>query len=143
MTPTPIRLFFLLILMQAAHSMEEIAGRLYTWLPWVTGRAHETLTFAPRLSITPEAFITANIVIVLLMLVIGESMRRHKRWAWRIALAVGIIEMFNSGAHLVMAAVIGGYFPGSVSAVGLIIFGAWFLRGRRRAIREISNSIDS
>lgn len=133
---SPARLFFILILIQVLHSFEEIVARLYLWLPRVTGRLQEAFDFIPQVSFTRETFIIANVVVVALMLVVGGCMRGQRPWPLRIAFAIGIIELVNGAAHLFGAAAAGGYFPGAISGVALIIAGALFLRSYKRFRRS-------
>jgi hypothetical protein len=125
---SPVRLYFILILIQVIHSLEEIAARLYIWLPRVTGCLREIFDFVPQISFTRELFIAANVVVVLIMLAIGAFMLEKRHWAWRTGFAIGIIEVVNGVAHLLEAAATRGYFPGSISAIGLIIVAVLFLR---------------
>jgi len=134
---SPARVFYFLVLMQVLHSVEEISARLYIWMPRVTGRIRETFDFVPQLSLARASFIIANIVVIMLLLAVGAFLRGQRRWAWRVALVIGIIEILNGCAHIGGAIAIGGYFPGSASGVGLIIVGVMFLRSYGRHGRGV------
>lgn len=117
-------LFLLLVLAQAAHSIEEYLGRLWA-------------VFAPAglisraISINPErGFIMFNVGLVLFGLFAWAGPVRRGRpvavtlmWIWV------VIEVANGVIHPAVAAVRGEYFPGMLTAPVLLLFG--LLLGRR------------
>lgn len=131
--------FAALTAVQLFHSIEEVATGLYTWLPRVTGSIREKVAFVPQISISRTNFAVANAVIVVLMLGISILLFRRVPWAVRIARIVAFVEILNGIGHLGAAIVRREYFPGAISAVGLIIFGVLFLRADflERAVSKI------
>jgi hypothetical protein len=52
----------------------------------------------------------------------------EKRWAARFALVIAILEILNGMAHISGAIVLLHYFPGCISAFGLILLGLLVIR---------------
>ncbi len=130
------RLFLTLALVQILHSAEEILCRLYARLPQVTGFIHDRIGWWPRLTVTRDAFIAANAVFVAFIIVIAVFVFRRAGWARRTAFVIGILEVVNGSIHILAVIATGGYFPGSITAVGLITVGVLFLRTFRGASVE-------
>ena len=112
--------FLLLILVQAAHSIEEYVTRLYD-------------VFAPARFISglistnlPVGFLVANVALVAFgfwcWLVPVRS-----RWPSARAVAWGwaVVELGNGLGHTTMALARGGYFPGVLTAPFLIVGAIW------------------
>ena|SRR5260370_6140887 len=104
--------FLLLVILQAIHSVEEFIFRLYERFPPMRFLYQN----APHLA--KPAFAISNALLVLIGVVClyywVQPARRGARlvvWIWI------IIESLNVIAHLVWAALIGGYNPGLVTAV--------------------------
>lgn len=121
-------MFAALTVAQIFHSLEEIITGLYKKLPIVTGRLHDLFDFVPQLRISRMGFALANAVLVTFMLTISILLFRRVPWATRVARAVAFAEILNGAAHLAIAIIRRGYFPGAVSAIGLVIFGVLFFR---------------
>ena len=115
MKPLTRQLFLWLIVVQAAHSVEEYLFRLYDVLAparWVSG------LFTDNLAV---GFALANTCIVLLGLWCYLARVRTARpsaraWAWSWA----ALEAANGAGHLAFAAGARGYFPGAVTAPALL-----------------------
>lgn len=121
-------LFLALTIMQAIHSAEEIAGRLYVNFPIVTGYIHSKIQLFPVLTMGSSTFLIANIIFVAFLALITAFLFRQNRWATIMARAIAIIEILNGAAHLIAAIYTKGYFPGSISALGLLILAILFLK---------------
>lgn len=134
--------FAALTAVQLFHSIEELATGLYTWFPRVTGAIREKVDFIPQLSMSRTNFAIANAVIVVFMLGISVLLFRRIPWAVRVARVVAFVEILNGIAHLMAAIIRREYFPGAVSAVGLVIFGMLFLRADflDRAVSKMDRS---
>jgi hypothetical protein len=134
--------FAALTAVQFFHSIEELATGLYTWFPRVTGAMREKVDFIPQLSISRTNFAIANAVIVVFMLGISVLLFRRVPWAVRVARAVAFVEILNGIGHLMAAIIKREYFPGAVSAVGLVILGVLFLRADfiERAVSKMDKS---
>ena len=115
MKPLTRQLFVWLIVVQAAHSVEEYQFRLYDVLAparWVSG------LFTDNLAV---GFALANTCIVLLGLWcylarVRTSHPSGRAWAWSWA----ALEGANGAGHLALAAGARGYFPGAVTAPALL-----------------------
>jgi hypothetical protein len=104
--------FLLLVILQAIHSVEEFSFRLYERFPPMRFLYRN----APHLA--KPAFAISNALLVFIGLVCFYYWVRPARkgamvvvWVWI------IIESLNVVAHLVWAALIGGYNPGLVTGV--------------------------
>lgn len=105
------RVFLLLVLAQAAHSIEETMTRLYDAFP-------PTRFLFNRLSDDPAvSFAWGNVVLVLFGLWCWwVPVRGNWRWSRRIAWLWSLGELSNGTVHSTMALVRGGYFPGVITA---------------------------
>ncbi len=122
-------------LCQAVHSLEEVATGLWRWLPVVTTGLNARFDFVPALEWSGEGFALANMVIISLMLAFSPFVFLNHTWAWKAATVLAVLETVNGTGHLTGALVTGGYFPGCISAVGLIVLGA-MIWGRGFAWKE-------
>ena len=108
--------FLLLVAVQAAHSAEEYVTRLYEiFLPakFVSGLVSDDLRIG---------FIVINAAII----VLGAwcylfPVRSGLRAGWVVAWLWLIIETANGIGHLLIAASVGGYFPGVLTGVALVV----------------------
>jgi hypothetical protein len=111
-TDSRVRLaFLLLILLQAAHSVEEYVYRLYDVFP--------PARFVSRLfSEDPAAgFVIANVLIVTFGLWcyvarVRANYSSAHQWLWPWV----VVEAVNGVVHLTLAVLRSGYFPGAVTA---------------------------
>lgn len=122
------RAFLLLVLVQAAHSIEEYVARLY-----------DVFTPARLVSLLvsddPAAgFAIGNLAIVACGLWCwwvpvraGWPSARAIVWAWT------LVELCNGTVHLLLAVARGGYFPGAITAPFLIVGALLVMRQLRRA----------
>ncbi len=124
---TPI-LFAILVFFQTAHSIEEYLTHLYDWLPIATVKIHNILDFFPVLSMREGTFALLNVIFLIFLSIVCILVFRRNRSAWKLARIVAIVETLNGLAHISAAIYAGGYFPGTASAVGLLITGPLLLR---------------
>jgi hypothetical protein len=104
-------LFLGLIVLQAAHSIEEYVFRLWEVLPparFVSALVSRDL---------PLGFALANAALVLFgvwcyLARVRPGRRAGRTWAWFWMM----LEAANGSGHLLFAALRGGYFPGAVTA---------------------------
>jgi Protein of unknown function with HXXEE motif len=112
--------FVLLILGQAAHSLEEYVTRLYDVFPparFVSGQ------FADDLRV---GFAIANVFLIALgMWCWAFPVRRGWPSARGVAWCWAALEIANGTIHSGLAVVRAGYFPGVLTAPLLIASGAW------------------
>ena len=114
--------FLLLILVQAAHSIEEYGYRLYDLFG--PARYVSGLLGVDR----PTGFAVANSALVLFGLWCWFARVRPQRlgarglaWFW------ALLELANGTGHVGLAIAAGGYFPGVATAPLLLAFGAWLV----------------
>ncbi len=116
MSPRSKLIFLLLMIAQAAHSVEEYATRLFeVFAParFVSGLVSEDLALG-------FAVINSVFVAVGAWCYVGPV--RAGGAAGQIAAAVWVaIELGNGIVHIAMAAVTGAYFSGSLTAVVLVV----------------------
>jgi hypothetical protein len=122
-----VRLFGALIAIQAAHSLEEYAGRLWEVLP--PARLASSLVSSDL----ERGFIVINVTIAGLGL---ASLLGPIRGGWRSGPAVAwgwaVMETLNGAAHVAIALWQGGYAPGVATAPLLIGTGVLLMRASRR-----------
>ena len=120
--------FGALILVQAAHSIEEYVGRLWESFPptrFVTG----------LVSSNPErAFVALNV----LLLAFGVwCFLWPVRRGWPVAVAMGwlwaVLEIVNGFGHLLWSIREGGYTPGLATAPILLVLAVYLAYQLRRA----------
>jgi hypothetical protein len=122
------RRFWLLSLVQAAHSIEEMTSRLYDFMWTATERLG-----LPRMGMTPTTFAVTNMVIIAFLLGVVPFISQRRPWAIAIAWAAAIVEVLNGCGHLAGTLVFRGYVPGAATAPLLIAAGVALLlalRGR-------------
>jgi len=109
-------LFLLLVIVQAAHSVEEYLGRLYeVFAParYLAGLVSDDLA---------AGFIVINLAIFLLgagcyLLPVRSGLRagRVVAWSW------SWVEVANGIGHVLIAASMRGYFPGALTGAALMV----------------------
>jgi hypothetical protein len=122
MPPRSRAVFLALILAQAAHSVEEFAFRLYDAL--APARYVSGLFGVDR----STGFVIVNAALVLFGLWCWFARVRPGRRGWRgLAWFWALLEIANGCAHLALAGLAGGYFPGLATAPLLIGLGFWLV----------------
>ncbi len=112
--------FALLILVQAAHSVEEYTTGLYEVFPparYISGLVSDDL--AVGFAIVNATLVAFGIWCYLVPIRSGRSSSRGWAWPWV------LLELGNSIAHGIMAFSAGGYFPGALTAAPLFVVAAW------------------
>ena len=114
--------FLLLILAQAAHSIEEFLFRLYDVLA-------PARFVASWLGLPPAlGFALANALLVLFGLWCWYAVvRRGRRGGRGLAWFWALVECANGIAHIALAIAAGGYFPGLATAPVLLGLGGWLV----------------
>jgi hypothetical protein len=125
--------FLLLILTQAAHSVEEFAFRLYDVL--APARYVSGLFGIDR----QVGFVLVNMALVLFGLWCWYARVRPQRgsarafaWFW------ALLEIGNGCAHVALAIMAGGYFPGLATAPLLLLFGGWLAWRLGRGLADVA-----
>ena len=120
-------LYLSLGLVQALHSVEEVATGLWKQLPVVTGLIHARFSGFPVLNWTAEGFASANLIVVALILALSPFPFLGRAWAWKVVRVVAVIEVLNGVIHIIPALLKGAYHPGCISAVFLLSLGVIIL----------------
>lgn len=125
-------IFLALILAQAAHSVEEYAFHLYDVL--APARYISSLFGVDR----EIGFVVVNSALVLFGLWCwhtrvrpGHRSARAFAWFW------ALIEIANGCAHVALAVMAGGYFPGLATAPLLLGLGGWLAFDLRRHLPTV------
>jgi hypothetical protein len=124
-------IFLALILAQAAHSVEEYVFRLYDVL--APARYVSGLFGVDR----QIGFVISNSALVLFGLWCWAARVRRGRgrglaWFW------ALLEIANGCAHVALAAMAGGYFPGLATAPFLVGLGLWLAIHLRKRLPEVA-----
>lgn len=112
--------FLLLIGLQAAHSVEELVTGLYDVFGparFVSGLISGDL--ATGFAIANSAIVALGLLCYLGPVRSGRPSSRAWAWPW-----IGV-ELGNGIVHTTMAVVVGGYFPGVVTAPILFAVATW------------------
>jgi len=105
-------MFLLLVILQAIHSVEEFIFKLYERFPPMR------FLFQNALHLAKPAFAISNALLVLIGLVCFYYWVQPARKGATVVVWIWItIESLNVVAHIVWAALIGGYNPGLVTGL--------------------------
>ena len=121
-------LFLGLVFFQVFHSIEEILAGLPGYAARISARIHMSLSWFPGFSVDRELFSAINILIIALLFTVCIFVFLEKRWAAPFALVIAILEILNGMADISGAIVLWHYFPGCISAFGLILLGLLVIR---------------
>ena len=124
-------IFLVLILAQAVHSVEEYVFRLYDVL--APARYVSSLFGIDR----QVGFVIVNSALVLFGLWCWFAKVRRGRgrglaWFW------ALLEIANGCAHVALAGMAGGYFPGLATAPLLLALGGGLAWKLRRGLAEVA-----
>jgi hypothetical protein len=123
-------LYSALGIIQAIHSIEEYLTHLPTRFPIVTGHLHNVAGFFPVLRMSERTFVVLNVLIITFILSIAPFVYLRKNWALRVAKVVAVVEILNGIAHISSAIYVWDYYPGCISAIGLLLVGVLFFTSR-------------
>jgi hypothetical protein len=124
-------LYLTLGIIQAIHSLEEYLTDLPSRFPIVTGYIHDQTGFFPILRMSEQTFVVLNILIITFVLSVGPFVYQKKRWAQRVAKVVAVVEVLNGIAHVSSAIYVWNYYPGCISAIGLLVVGVLFFMSKQ------------
>ncbi|MBI2955840.1 MAG: HXXEE domain-containing protein [Acidobacteria bacterium] len=125
------RLYLLLGLAQAAHSIEEMRTHLYEFFWTMTGVLHSYFPGFPQFRWDPDTFAVVNMALIAVLLGTVTFVAEGRGWALRLAGVAAVVEILNGTAHLAAALYFGSYIPGAASAPLLLILGIVLLRELR------------
>jgi hypothetical protein len=123
--------FLLLVLAQAAHSVEEYAAGLHEVFPparFLSGLVSSDLSVG--FAVVNAALVAFGFWCWAVPIRSGWPSARGIAWFW------ALLELGNGLGHLVLALGSGGYFPGALTAPILLVLAAWLvvnLARRQRA----------
>ena len=123
-------LYLTLGIIQATHSIEEYLAHLPTRFPIVTEYLHNVTGFFPVLRMSDQTFVVLNILIITSILSVGPFIYQKKYWAQRVAKVVAVVEILNGIVHVSSAIFVWDYYPGCISAIGLLVVGVLFFKSR-------------
>jgi Protein of unknown function with HXXEE motif len=112
------RRFWMLGLAQTAHSIEEMATRLYDFM-WI---ATERLGL-PRMGMSATTFGVVNMGIIALLLGSAPFVAARQSWALALAWIAAVVEIANGTGHLTGVLLFSGYVPGAATAALLLATG--------------------
>jgi hypothetical protein len=127
-----ILVFSILVFFQAVHSLEEIISGFYNWFPFVSGKVHDIINFFPVLHMGSAAFIILNILLVFVLIIVTLFLSKGVKFFIKMSKIIAIIEIINGIAHISGAVIIHTYYPGSITAAGLIITSVYYLTETRK-----------
>jgi hypothetical protein len=122
------RLYVILALLQAAHSAEEYLTRFYERIREGSSLLHGVLSVVPVFEFTERFFIIVNVILVVTILAFIPLVYHGGLLGRFQATLLGLIEFLNGVAHLTIAAMMGTYFPGALTAPFLLIVSVMLLR---------------
>ena len=132
MVPFRLKLaVFLLVLIQALHSIEEHIFRFYDQFPIFS---FYDKTYA---SIPQAVFVTFNVAFVLLLL-LGFLLTFFKRARRVFPLAFAVLEFVNGLYHVFWSLIAWRYFPGTVTGLLFLPVAFYILRNYRLVRENIS-----
>ncbi len=120
-------LFLALVVVQAAHSLEEFVFAL--WEVWPLARIVSGLVSAhlpTGFAVINSAFVVFGLACYLGPVSRGWPSARSFAWIWV------AVELVNGIFHPLLAVQVGGYFPGVATAPLLLVLGATLALGLRR-----------
>ncbi len=120
-------LYLILGIIQALHSIEEYLTHLPNRFPIVTGYLHSATGFFPVLRMSDQTFVVLNILIISFILSIAPFVYQKEHCALRVANVVAVVETLNGIAHISSAIFVWDYYPGCISAIGLLVVGVLYL----------------
>jgi hypothetical protein len=115
--------FIGLVIFQIFMTMEEIIGHFPKWILTLTGKVHLKLALFPVVNISEEVYLFISLIVIIILFVFLAFLFLDSRWSRLLAVIIGVLEIINGGLHILTTLYFMHYLPGSVSAVGVIIFG--------------------
>ena len=64
-----------------------------------------------------------SLILIVILIFIGTTLFFESRWSKILVMIMGGFEIINGGLHILTSLYFMRYIPGSISAIGLIIFG--------------------
>jgi hypothetical protein len=121
-------LYFLLGLVQVAHSVEEMLTHLYDYFWIVSGFLHRIFPWYPQFRWPADLFGAGNMLLIAVLLGSWPFLEQRRPWALVLAWIAGVVEVLNGINHLAGTIIFRRYVPGAITAPFLIGVGALLLR---------------
>jgi hypothetical protein len=102
--------------------MEEIYGNFDLYLAAITRKVHKFITFFPVIRINEQIFIFLSLLLIAIFIIIGIAIFLDTRWSKILAVILGGLEILNGGLHILSSLYFRKYIPGTICAIGLVIF---------------------
>jgi hypothetical protein len=115
--------FIGLIIAQVFQSMELIMGKLPAYIPALTAKVHKHLAFFPVIGFNELLFMLLNLVLIIGLFIMAAFIFLEAEWARTIVVIIAVIEILIGLFPILNAIYFSQYFPGIISAGGLIVFG--------------------
>lgn len=114
--------FIGLVIFQIFMTMEEIIGHFPKWILLLTGKVHLRLPLFPVVNISEEVYLFISLIVIIILFVFLAFLFLDSRWSRLLAVIIGVLEIINGGLHIMTTLYFMRYLPGTISAVGVIIF---------------------
>jgi len=114
-------LYALLAGCQALHSIEEYVTGFYSQYDVISEYVHGFIPAIPVCTISESTFIIFNIILNVFLLSMIVPMRKRLPGLIVFCWGFAIVELTNGLLHLTITIMTGRYFPGTISAIGLLI----------------------
>jgi hypothetical protein len=115
--------FIGLILFQIFMSLEEVIRGYPKFITIVTQKIHVRLPSMPVIEISNQLFMFSSLIIIIILFVFLGLVFIESKWSRIMAIILGILMILNGAFHIVSSIYFKMYIPGSISAIGVIIFG--------------------
>jgi hypothetical protein len=114
--------FIGLVIFQICMSLEEVIGHYPKYLTIFTGKLHLRLPSFPVIQINEQVYMIVSLIIIIILFVFLAFIFIESGWSRILAVVLGVIEVINGAFHIVASLYFMRYIPGSISALGLILF---------------------
>jgi hypothetical protein len=119
--------FIGLIIAQVFQSMELIMSHLPAYIPVLTEKIHRHYTFFPVIHLNEVLFMLLNLTLIIGLFIMAAFIFLETKWAKIVVVFIALIEILIGLFPILNSVYFKLYFPGSISAIGLIIFGILLL----------------
>jgi hypothetical protein len=117
-----LMVFIGMIIFQIFMSLEEMVGHFTRWITLLSEKMHDKISFIPVMNITVQAYMFINLIIIIVLFGFLSLVFIESKWSRILAIILGVLELLNGGLHIATSIYFLRYVPGSISAIGLILF---------------------
>ena len=115
--------FIGLILFQIFMSLEELIRGYPRFITIITQKIHVRIPSMPIIEISNQLFMFSSLIIIIILFIFLGLVFIESKWSRIMAIIIGILMVLNGTFHIVSSIYFKMYIPGSISAIGVIIFG--------------------